>query len=248
MIIRNTISGVAAGAALALIAAAPASAAVVFTSQLQYEDKVSGVVSPSFGTVTITQTTADELTISVTLASGDLFINSGGPHDPFTFNTLHDDDVGNFTLPVFSDGGHGSFAISGFGTMTDRIDYSGSNGGVGHGNAGPLSFTISDSSGITFAGIGYQTNAAGKVTVQGSGEHLTSNSDGWWFTADIYDAATGNTYNVGAKDAFGPCQGTACAVVTPGVPEPATWGLMILGFGAAGAALRRRRAAVATVA
>lgn len=29
------------------------------------------------------------------------------------------------------------------------------------------------------------------------------------------------------------------------VPEPATWGLMILGFGAAGAALRRRRTAVA---
>ena len=30
-----------------------------------------------------------------------------------------------------------------------------------------------------------------------------------------------------------------------GVPEPATWGLMILGFGAAGAALRRRRMATA---
>ena len=30
--------------------------------------------------------------------------------------------------------------------------------------------------------------------------------------------------------------------VTAGVPEPATWGLMLLGFGAAGAALRRRTA------
>jgi hypothetical protein len=28
---------------------------------------------------------------------------------------------------------------------------------------------------------------------------------------------------------------------TPGVPEPATWGLMVLGFGGAGAMLRRRR-------
>jgi len=29
------------------------------------------------------------------------------------------------------------------------------------------------------------------------------------------------------------------------VPEPATWAMMILGFGAAGSVLRRRRAAVA---
>lgn len=31
--------------------------------------------------------------------------------------------------------------------------------------------------------------------------------------------------------------------VAPAVPEPATWGMMILGFGVSGAALRRRRAA-----
>jgi hypothetical protein len=30
-----------------------------------------------------------------------------------------------------------------------------------------------------------------------------------------------------------------------GVPEPATWAMMLVGFGAAGAALRRRRIAVA---
>ncbi|MBL8771796.1 MAG: PEP-CTERM sorting domain-containing protein [Phenylobacterium sp.] len=34
-------------------------------------------------------------------------------------------------------------------------------------------------------------------------------------------------------------------VVTGGVPEPTTWALMILGFGAAGSALRRRRTAPA---
>lgn len=36
----------------------------------------------------------------------------------------------------------------------------------------------------------------------------------------------------------------ATAAATPGVPEPATWTLMIAGFGAVGAALRRRRASV----
>jgi len=35
------------------------------------------------------------------------------------------------------------------------------------------------------------------------------------------------------------------AAVTGGVPEPATWAMMIAGFGLAGAALRRRRAAFA---
>jgi hypothetical protein len=33
--------------------------------------------------------------------------------------------------------------------------------------------------------------------------------------------------------------------VTDGVPEPASWALMIAGFGLAGAALRRQRATVA---
>ena len=42
------------------------------------------------------------------------------------------------------------------------------------------------------------------------------------------------------------CYGAAIDNVgVAGVPEPAAWGLMILGFGAAGATLRRRRAAIA---
>lgn len=38
------------------------------------------------------------------------------------------------------------------------------------------------------------------------------------------------------------------AYITSAVPEPATWGLMITGFGLAGAALRRRRRALAVAA
>ena len=40
--------------------------------------------------------------------------------------------------------------------------------------------------------------------------------------------------------------GGALPPPTPGVPEPATWALMLLGFGAAGAALRSRRRSALT--
>ena len=40
-------------------------------------------------------------------------------------------------------------------------------------------------------------------------------------------------------------QFSGTGAVTPGVPEPASWALMIAGFGLVGASMRRRRAAVA---
>ena len=68
--------------------------------------------------------------------------------------------------------------------------------------------------------------------------------------------ATGNVYgfNLFPASGFGTNEETyklfanalqGGNVVNTGVPEPATWGLMILGFGAAGATLRRRRQALA---
>jgi hypothetical protein len=41
-------------------------------------------------------------------------------------------------------------------------------------------------------------------------------------------------------------RGDIAVTLSPGVPEPASWALMIGGFGLAGVALRRRRAAAAT--
>jgi hypothetical protein len=47
-------------------------------------------------------------------------------------------------------------------------------------------------------------------------------------------------------DGIGPLLDNVGLSVSGGVPEPASWALMIVGFGAAGAALRRRRTALAT--
>jgi len=48
-----------------------------------------------------------------------------------------------------------------------------------------------------------------------------------------------------SSDGIGPLLDNVGLSVTGGVPEPASWALMILGFGATGAALRRRRMALA---
>ncbi len=56
-------------------------------------------------------------------------------------------------------------------------------------------------------------------------------------TADIYGFRFGGSYILAS--------GTATGDVIGGIPEPTTWALMILGFGSAGAMLRRRRSSYA---
>ena len=57
----------------------------------------------------------------------------------------------------------------------------------------------------------------------------------------LYKTPTDTSYHIANSVTL-----TRIDVPTPGaVPEPTTWALMILGFGAAGAALRRRRFAIA---
>jgi len=219
--------------------ATTASAGVTYTSLLEYRDGLSGPQTP-YGTVTLEEIDAFNVQVTVTLANAlSEFVNTGGPHDPFLFNTLSDNVVTMVapTDAAFSDGGHGSFTAAGFGhpsvAFTDKIAMSGGTGGA-NGKTGPLIFNVYNAAGITFAGIGATFDAnTGQLLTLGSGERFDSTSQGWWFVADIWDADTDSTYNVAARDAFGPL--TA-------VPEPAAWTMMILGFAGMGVALRRRRA------
>jgi hypothetical protein len=55
----------------------------------------------------------------------------------------------------------------------------------------------------------------------------------------------GAGFQGGDDESWGIDNFSLAAVTGGGVPEPATWAMMILGFGFAGAALRRRRAALA---
>jgi hypothetical protein len=80
------------------------------------------------------------------------------------------------------------------------------------------------------------------------------NADGFIDAGAGYDVALaiGNGFSVGAgqqgifttRTIFG--SGTPNSVQVPGVPEPGSWAMMVGGFGLAGAAMRRRRTALAT--
>lgn len=219
--------------------AAPLTAnAATYIAQLQYKDTGHGVAGPlpSFGTVTVTELNADSIEVSVTLATvGSLFISNGGPHNPFVFDTKVSDTVTILSpIDTFKTGGRGSFDSTPFGDFTNDIACCGNHPGAAHGDAPPLNFTVYDPNGITFAGIGATFSPAGQLLGFGTGsdDHFAASTGGYLFAADIYDKGTGLTYNVAARYA---------EKIMTAVPEPQSWALMTLGFGAIGAVLRAQR-------
>lgn len=243
-------------AGVTMLAGAQAASALTYTSYLEYRDGLSGPQAP-YGTVTIEELDANSVRVTVSLTDpNSLFVNTGGPHDPFLFNLAAPSSVtvSNTGAQDFFYAGDGSYQATPYGTFIDKIGccqvwvpakkktpghWEDGNGAV-NGKPDDLVFTVYNAGGLTFAGVGAQIDPiTGKLTGLGTGNQFSSNQGGWWFAADIYDGKTGLTYNVAARDAYSP--------VTPvaAVPEPATWALMILGFAGAGALLRRRRAALA---
>lgn len=274
-----------AGACLALALGSAADAAT-YTSALEYQGggAPSNRAATPFGLVTIEDGfdagTSVRVVVSLTDAAS-LFVNTGGPHEPFLYNLVAPAAVTviNALGQNFFDGGRtdpAAFEATPFGMFTNKVgccstwvpeqqvvsgwhwqdkgkaktkvlDYATvpahwvENNGASNGIAGPLEFYLHDDDGLTFAGIGAAFDADGRLATQGSGNHFFSNAGGWWFTADICDgAATGAcTYNVAARDAFRPHVDQVI------LPEPGAWAMMVLGFGGAGALLRRRRSVAA---
>jgi hypothetical protein len=134
-------------------------------------------------------------------------------------------------------------------------------------NGAPLLFEIDSATGAgtssTFLGLyntggtqnGYRIdNYSTLATFLANGQALDNaitndaNNDGFIDAGAGYDVAlglgslfsiaAGGTGTLSTVTLFG--SGAPGSVVTPSVPEPATWGMMILGFGLIGAAARRR--------
>lgn len=227
-----------AGAAVAAtLAFAGQASALTYVSQIEHAN-TDGVADGAFGKVTIDEVDANTLQLTVELFAPLIkIVDTGAAHVAFGFNLV---DSPNSTIDIVTPAGGGSFAYLGegsfkqspFGNFANAFACCGQ--GSSNGEPGPLVFTIKNAGGITFAGLGATLGPDGRLLTTGTGNRLASNAGGWWFGVDTSDGQ--NTGAKAARDAFAP---------TAGVPEPTTWALMILGFGTAGAMLRRRRAAFA---
>ena len=193
-----------------------AAQAAVITGSLD-QISASNIGSGSLGTVTLTQNGSFEVDVSVVLAANTEFVNSGGPHTPFTFEL----DLTGAAITVTSPSGGVFYAqnLGGadtpYGAFNYAIGYTGKNGGPPNGNPGPLDFEVTDALGISV--YDFVPNAA---------------QNGYYFAADVYGPG-GNTGSVAANEVADP--------PTPAVPEPASF--TILASALLGLAVARKRMA-----
>jgi hypothetical protein len=206
----------------AAVLGASASQASTLISNFTLDGSSSGLKGDApYGQVTVDDA-GGKLAFTVTLDDGLKFRQAPDHnHYSFSFNL----DGLPATISDIADNGTGTFtAVNGsvnqspFGTFQLAVDCT-SNCSKGYSmwSADTLTFTVS---------------AATALTV----DDLTKSSKGDYFAADVTDWR-GDTGNIGAKAV------SITRTSTPGaVPEPATWAIMLMGFGGLGAMLRQRRA------
>ncbi|HEX4711933.1 PEPxxWA-CTERM sorting domain-containing protein [Phenylobacterium sp.] len=209
---KQALLGAALGLALSFGAASMANATVyVFT-----QDACTGTCGTGpFGTVTVTNDAvlANTLDFSVQLAAGESFHDTGDPqHHALVFNL-----VGNPTITIA--GLNSQFTANG----------SQAAGSTSASGFGTFDYVIDlpklPKGSVNPTTLWFQATGAAPLTLESN----TVGGKQVYFASDIF-GANGNTGNVGAILQTG-----------GGVPEPASWALMLVGFGGLGAALRLRR-------
>jgi hypothetical protein len=221
-----------AAAACALLAttAGPAAADIAILGEtssytLAVADPAANLGSGPFGTILVTELNATTLQLNIDLNDPTYrFHNGNGTHPAFAFNLAGGGAISYaFMSPTLGNTGTGEFVDAGattappFGNFGYSLDFV-DFGGPPNPYGGPLVFNITRASGLDVSS--FAANAYNGQSV--------------YFASDLIGPG-GFTGNVGA-------------IRTPEpVPEPAAWMMMILGFGAVGAVMRRRRMALQRV-
>lgn len=228
----------ATAAAIAAVSLPYAASAATWVSTLDSSDDQPG--SGPWGTVTVNELDANTVEVTLLLATGYKIVDTG-THHAFTFNLVDSPNSSvNIVTPVGGTNpliylGEGSFANPPFGSFANAFACCGP--GANNAKVTPFTFTVSNANGISLAGQGYSTDINGNLTAFGTGNRFGPNSGGWWFAVDVVNS-NGVTGAVGA----------GAPVLQTAVPEPATWAMMLGGFGLLGATMRRRQRATVTYA
>jgi hypothetical protein len=210
----------AGGFAVAMVGVAGQADAVQYN--LTVNGCSSGCSGASFGTVTVTGTTT--LHVAIDLATNIYFNQAGKGHDAVAF-----DLVGNPLITI--SGESAVFTVNGT-NNNSATEAAGSNH---EGPFGNLDYVVdwlgppTNNGNLFSAGIqhmSFDVTAASAPVLEGNGQ-----TPPVFFAVDI--AQLNSDHVVVGTGLVGATAG--------GVPEPATWGLMIAGFGGMGALMRRKR-------
>ncbi len=194
------------------------------TFSLSVLDSASGVGTGPFGTVTVTENVGGTLTFTQTLFAGYRIHDGNANHNAFGFSIIGDPALtitgltAGFTAISTTAGS--DVAAPPFADFYTAIDCTTACGpGYGGGFSAPLTFTVGAASALSLVSL--------RSTVYGG--------NSIYFATDLVNA-NGNTGNIGAT------------LQRSAVPEPATWGMMLIGFVGIGVSLRRRRRSALAVA
>jgi hypothetical protein len=212
---KKYLIGAAAAATMAMGGAAHAT-----TYFLNVDNCSGGCGQSSYGQINVSGEGTGVLSIDIELNANTVFQQAGqNPHDEIWFDTnTNSVTIGGLVSPFSANGVQAAGSHAANGASFGNYDYviqraSGGNPGSPATGQHSMTFTVSGPPALAL-------------------ESTTVGSNNIFFVVDVasYNPLSGALVNTGRVGA-----------IQTGVPEPASWALMILGFGGVGAVLRTRR-------